>query len=216
MHHKLILADNQPVFQTGAARILAPEDDMRIVGQCDTLPKLVKAIDSFPAAVAVFGSSLVPDYDVLAAALRNARSVGVVVTENNQDPQRYLEHGIQGVVYRNIDSAQLITCVRRVARGTTYVQKRSSEDDIHSEIDDVGVRALGRMTPKELQILACIIRGYKNREIARKLGTSEQVIKNYLRSVFDKTGVSDRLELALFTLHHKPLAKAAAESLPIA
>jgi DNA-binding NarL/FixJ family response regulator len=59
--------------------------------------------------------------------------------------------------------------------------------------------------------VALIGQGCKNREIALRLNTTEQVIKNYLRSIYDKTGVSDRLELALFTIHHRTLAAAAAE-----
>ena len=54
-----------------------------------------------------------------------------------------------------------------------------------------------------------IAEGSKNKEIALQLGTKEQVVKNYLRSIYDKTGVSDRLELALFTIHHRALAEAA-------
>ncbi len=69
-----------------------------------------------------------------------------------------------------------------------------------------------RLTPKELQIVALIVQGCKNKDIAEQLGTKEQVIKNYLRSVYDKTGVSDRLELALFTIHHRILAEAAAKA----
>jgi DNA-binding CsgD family transcriptional regulator len=61
-----------------------------------------------------------------------------------------------------------------------------------------------------MRIVALIVQGCKNREIATRLKTTEQVIKNYLRSIYDKTGVSDRLELALFTLHHRVLAEAAA------
>jgi DNA-binding NarL/FixJ family response regulator len=75
----------------------------------------------------------------------------------------------------------------------------------------VGTRVLDRLTPKETRIVALIVQGCKNREIALRLKTTEQVIKNYLRSIFDKTGVSDRLELALFTLHHRVLAKMATE-----
>jgi DNA-binding CsgD family transcriptional regulator len=62
-----------------------------------------------------------------------------------------------------------------------------------------------------MRIVALIVQGCKNREIALRLKTTEQVIKNYLRSIYDKTGVSDRLELALFTLHHRVLAEAAAD-----
>jgi DNA-binding NarL/FixJ family response regulator len=63
---------------------------------------------------------------------------------------------------------------------------------------------------RNLRIVALIVQGYKNKEIATQLGTTEQVIKNYLRNVYDKIGVSDRLELALFTIHHRILNEAAA------
>jgi DNA-binding NarL/FixJ family response regulator len=76
----------------------------------------------------------------------------------------------------------------------------------------VAERVRDRLTPKELKILGLILQGYKNKDIAEELKNSEQVIKNYLRSIFDKTGVSDRLELALFTMHHKILANAASRA----
>jgi DNA-binding NarL/FixJ family response regulator len=78
------------------------------------------------------------------------------------------------------------------------------------ENDMVGTRVRDRLTPKELRIVALIVQGYKNKDIATELGTTEQVIKNYLRNIYDKIGVSDRLELALFTIHHRILAEAAA------
>ena len=77
--------------------------------------------------------------------------------------------------------------------------------------DSVGARVRDRLTPKEMQIVALIVQGCKNKDIALQLNTKEQVIKNYLRAIYDKTGVSDRLELALFTIHHKVLADAAAK-----
>jgi DNA-binding NarL/FixJ family response regulator len=73
-------------------------------------------------------------------------------------------------------------------------------------------RTQPKLTEKELSIVACITRGMRNKEIAFQIGTSEQVIKNYLRKIYDKLGVSDRLELALYCLHHEILrsqAKAA-------
>jgi DNA-binding NarL/FixJ family response regulator len=76
----------------------------------------------------------------------------------------------------------------------------------------VGERVLERLTPKELQIVSLVAEGLRNKEIAEKLCCKEQVVKNYMRTIFDKTGVSDRLELALFTVHHPALAKAAAET----
>jgi len=68
-----------------------------------------------------------------------------------------------------------------------------------------------RLTAKELRIVALIVQGYKNKEIASQLGTTEQVIKNYLRKIYDKLGVSDRLELALYCLHNKIIQSEADE-----
>jgi DNA-binding NarL/FixJ family response regulator len=66
-----------------------------------------------------------------------------------------------------------------------------------------------------MKVVALLVQGCKNKEIALRLGTTEPVIKNYLRSIYDKTGVSDRLELALFTMHNRILAAAAAEALSL-
>jgi len=68
-------------------------------------------------------------------------------------------------------------------------------------------RVQPKLSKKELAIISCITRGMRNKEIAYQIGTTEQVIKNYLRKVYDKLGVSDRLELALYCLHHELLKK---------
>ncbi|HET9697590.1 MAG TPA: LuxR C-terminal-related transcriptional regulator, partial [Terriglobales bacterium] len=104
----------------------------------------------------------------------------------------------------------LVECVRKVGRGEKFVQDAQGPVSTAETDDFVGARVRDRLTPKELRIIALIVQGYKNKEIASQLGTTEQVIKNYLRNVYDKIGVSDRLELALFTIHHRILAEAAA------
>jgi len=76
----------------------------------------------------------------------------------------------------------------------------------------ISERVRERLSPKELSIIGLLLKGYKNREIAEELHNSEQVIKNYLHSIFDKTGVSDRLELALFAMHHQLLSESAVQS----
>ena len=212
MIHKVILADNQSVFRTGAARLFAVEDDFRIIGQCDDLPRLMKAAASTPNASIVFAASLQPD---IAALVRSATDIGSTTTavlENDESPQEYLTAGVRGVVHRDILNTELLRCVRQVGRGEVFVQKRMAGGPTGFESDMVAERVRDRLTPKELKILGLILQGYKNREIAEELKNSEQVIKNYLRSIFDKTGVSDRLELALFTMHHKILAHAASRA----
>ncbi len=117
---------------------------------------------------------------------------------------------LDGLLSRNVAGVELVECVRRVARGQRYVQRANVTT--MQAADSVGTRVRDRLTPKEMQIVALIVQGCKNKEIATLLGTKEQVIKNYLRGIYDKTGVSDRLELALFTIHHRVLAEAAAKA----
>jgi DNA-binding NarL/FixJ family response regulator len=212
MIHKVILADNQSVFRTGAARIFAAEDDFRIIGQCDDLARLMKATAATPNAMIVFAGSLQPDLNALVRSAREIGSTAVAILENEESQQTYAASGVRGIVHRDILNTDLLRCVRQVGRGESYVQKRLSTGPAGFESDMVAERVRDRLTPKELKILGFILQGYKNREIAEELNNSEQVIKNYLRSIFDKTGVSDRLELALFTMHHKLLAHAASRA----
>jgi DNA-binding NarL/FixJ family response regulator len=148
--------------------------------------------------------------DVLKKTLEEAGSRGIVIAENNEGAASYVKMGFRGVVFRSISGQSLTDCVRRVAKGDTWIPPQLASAQ-PQEDDAVGRRVRDRLTPKEMRIVALIVQGCKNREIATRLKTTEQVIKNYLRSIYDKTGVSDRLELALFTIHHRVLAAAAAE-----
>ena len=186
---KLILADNQAIFRAGIAKVLAVEDEMRIVAQAQTAEQMFMALDKFRAAVLIIAGGFHSDFtSVLSAANKNKTRV-VVLADTGESAQRYMAAGAHGVVYRNVTSPALVDCVRKIARGESWVQDMAVPSEL-TEND--------------------IVQGYKNKEIATQLGTTEQVIKNYLRNVYDKIGVSDRLELALFTIHHRILNEAAA------
>ena len=208
--NRLILADNQAIFRAGAARVLALEDDMRIVAQSDDMTKLFSAIDSFRNAIVMVSTSLCPDYAALVAHAQPLGAHIILVTENSEHLTDNVVQLFNGVIRRNILGADLVDCVRRISRGQHYVQHANITT--MQTADSVGARVRDRLTPKEMQIVSLIVQGCKNKEIASQLGTKEQVIKNYLRGIYDKTGVSDRLELALFTIHHRVLAEAAAKA----
>jgi len=208
--NKIILADSQAIFRAGTAEVLAMDEDLRIIAQCTDLDRMLHAITTFPGAVVLFAASLRPDLPRLRALIESVGSRGVVIAENSETAATYLQQGFRGVVFRSVTGPALVECIRRVAAGELsmppqLMQTESLDDDL------VGTRVRDRLTPKEMRIVALIVQGCKNREIAVRLKTTEQVIKNYLRSIYDKTGVGDRLELALFTIHHRVLAQAAAE-----
>ena len=208
---KLVVADKQPVFRAGIAKVLAVEDEMRIVAQAQTPEQIPMALERFRPNVVVCSVNFYPDIHSLAQAIAKVKGRLVLIAESGENTNAYLSAGAHGVVYRNVTGPALLDCVRTVARGETYIQDTAVPAEV-SENDMVGARVVDRLTNKELRIVALIVQGYKNKEIATELGTTEQVIKNYLRNVYDKIGVSDRLELALFTIHHRILAEAAAAS----
>ena len=208
--NKVILADSQAIFRAGTAKVLAMDEDLRIIAQCTDLDRMMHAITTFPGSIVVFAASLRPDMARLRTVLEASNSRGIVIAENTETASSFLQQGFRGVVFRNVTGQALVECVRRVAAGDTWAPPQLQLPDSPEE-DMVGTRVRDRLTPKEMRIVALIVQGCKNREIALRLKTTEQVIKNYLRSIYDKTGVSDRLELALFTIHHRVLAQAAAE-----
>ena len=206
---KIILADNQSIFRAGLAKTLVLQDGIRIVAQCMDSERLLQAVRTFRSSIVLFASSLQMKLPVLIQSARGAGSRLIVIAENTESLHSYAVPGLDGVVFRDISGATLLECIQSVASGQTYLQEKLGRD-LAEETDMVGARVRDRLTPKEIKIVALIVQGFKNKEIASHLGTTEQVIKNYLRNVYDKTGVSDRLELALFTIHHRTLADAAA------
>jgi DNA-binding NarL/FixJ family response regulator len=207
--NKIILADSQAIFRAGTAKVLAMDEDFRIIAQCSDTERMMHAVTTFPSAILIFASALKPELSRLRVLLDTMGSRGIVIAENSETPAPYLQQGFRGVLLRSATGSALVECVRKVAAGETWQPLHAMTADSAQE-DMVGTRVRDRLTPKEMRIVALIVQGCKNREIATRLKTTEQVIKNYLRSIYDKTGVSDRLELALFTLHHRVLAEAAA------
>jgi len=205
--NKLILADNQAIYRVGTAKILSMEDDFRIIAQCDTADRLYTALGTFRGVILVFASSLKLDREALIPRALAAGSRSIVVAEEGEAVQPWFTAGVDGASHRNVTAPALIECVRRVGQGHSDV-RASGMAGRRIDEDSVGSRARDRLTPRELKVVALIVEGCKNREIAMRLSNSEQVIKNYLRSIYEKVGVSDRLELALFTIHHHMLNEA--------
>jgi len=206
---KMVLADKQAIFRAGIAKVLGVEDEIRIVAQVQSGDQVAMTLEKFRPSILAFSSALYPDVHQLAGLAAKTKTRLIVIAETGDNAPAYISAGAHAVVYRNVTGPNLIECVQKVSRGETWVQDTSIPAEIN-ENDMVGARVRDRLTPKELKIVSYIVQGYKNKDIAAQLGTTEQVIKNYLRNVYDKIGVSDRLELALFTIHHRILAEAAA------
>jgi len=205
----VIIADHQAIFRAGVAKVLAVEEDLRIVGQPLTPEAILNALDKLRPRVVILSTGflgLLPEVQTVA----QRRQIAVLlICDNNENASDFMRMGVQGVIYRSASGNMVVEAVRRLAHGQVFLQgPNSSEIEINEDL--VGARVRDRLSDRELRIIAAIVQGYKNREIAAQLYTTEQVVKNALRNIFDKIGVSDRLELALFVVHHRILAQATA------
>lgn len=206
---KMVLADKQAIFRAGIAKVLGVEDEIRIVAQVQAADQIPMSLEKFRPNVLAFAANLAPNLKELIANAAHTKTRLIILAETGENGHAYVNAGVHGVLYRNVTGPALLECVRKVAGGENWIQPQTLAPE-EAENDMVGARVRDRLTPKELRIVALIVQGYKNKDIAAELGTTEQVIKNYLRNIYDKIGVSDRLELALFTIHHRILAEAAA------
>lgn len=205
----VIIADHQAIFCAGMAKVLAVEEDIRMVAQPQSPEQLLNALERLRPQVLVLASSFVAIVPEVQEIARKRMTAVLMLCNNTETASDFMRMGVQGVIYRSAGGRMVVDAVRRLARGQSFLQgPNSSEVEIDEDL--VGARVRNRLSSRELRIIAAIVQGYKNREIAAQLCTSEQVIKNALRAIFDKIGVSDRLELALFVVHHRILAQATA------
>jgi DNA-binding NarL/FixJ family response regulator len=209
---RIILADSQAIYRVGIRKIFALEDDIRVVAQADSMENLRSAIERFPTDVvlvegALLGSGAAAVPEVLRLAPDVKLIVQAVSTSDESNTVELYRRGVRGIISRAISPDLLVRCVRRIAAGETWIDNQSVNWVIEAYRAQaaalVSPRTQPRLSPKEMAIITCITQGKRNKEIAFQLGTTEQVIKNYLRKIYDKLGVSDRLELALYCLHNK-------------
>jgi DNA-binding NarL/FixJ family response regulator len=205
----VIIADNQAIFRAGIAKVLAVEEDIRIVGQPQSPEQLMNALERLRSHVLILSTSFLSILEKILESAAERQTAVLMLAENGEVASDFMRMGVQGVIFRSVNGNVAIEAVRRLSRGESFLQSPNPSDADVSD-DLVGARVRERLSDRELRIIAAVVQGYKNREIAMQLYSTEQMIKNALRNIFDKIGVSDRLELALFVVHHRMLAQATA------
>ena len=208
---RIILADSQAIYRVGMRKVFALEDDIRVVAQVDTMENLHAAVQRFPSDIVMLEASLLAGTsDAIPELVRLAPDSKIIVQALTVDESNTVElyrRGVRGIVPRSISPDLLVKCVRKIAQGETWIDNQSVNWVIEAyrsnAASPTNPRSQPRLSPKEHAIIYCITQGKRNKEIASQIGTTEQVIKNYLRKIYDKLGVSDRLELALYCLHHQ-------------
>jgi len=209
----VILADGQAIYRVGIRKIFAVEDDIRVVAQAETLPQALAAAGKIQSDVVLLELAICPNpSEAISEILKRQPNAAMIVLTPDMSQEttvEYLRRGVRGIVGRTITPDLLVKCVRRVAGGETWLDNRGVNwllDAYRSQAQQlISPTTKARLSEKELMIIAGVTKGLRNKEIAGEVGTTEQVVKNYLRKIYDKLGVSDRLELALYCIHHELL-----------
>ena len=219
---RVIVADSQAIFRAGLRKIFALEDDVRVVGQAETLPQTLTAAKKFTADVLLFEAAIAANpIEAVADLLRQNPGIKLVVVTTEPDQDLTLElfrRGVHAIVSREVEPELLVDCLRKVSKGEPWLDGRATQwvlDAYRTQGSRAGApRPKVQLTPKETLIVSCVTQGMKNKEIALRVGTTEQVVKNYLRKVYDKLGVADRLELALYCLNSRILDNSTIKDIP--
>ena len=221
---RILVADGQAIYRMGLRKLLATDSGMVVVSQADTLAGLRAELGHVEADVLLLDAGLLTDVTAELGELQKAApTIYIIALVAQMDEEVAVElyrRGARGVVPRGIAPELLVKCVCKVAAGETWIDNRSVTRVIEAYrthgTAGKGSAPLPKLTPKELTIAGCIARGMRNREIAESIGTTEQVVKNYLRKIFGKLGVTDRLELALYCLQNHLVPSEGAESVSTA
>src|SRR5579871_253760 len=219
---RVIVADTQAIFRAGLRKIFALEDDIRVVGQAETLAQTLAAAKKFSADILLFEAALTPNpLEAVSDLLRQTPQMKLVVVTHEPSEELTLElfrRGAHGIVSREVEPETLVECLRKVSQGEPWLDRQAVNWVLSAYRNQssrpAGSRPKVQLTPKESLIVSCVTQGMKNKEIALRVGTTEQVVKNYLRKVYDKLGVADRLELALYCLNHHVVDHTKVPALP--
>src|SRR5215813_268110 len=201
---RIAIADDHQIFRDGLRRLLESEPGFEVVAEAsDGIDAIRLAQDAQPDLVLL--DVAMPRMGGLEAvtSLANAGPRVVLLTAAipPADLLKAIQYGARGVVMKESATRQLIDGIHRVMDGK-YIIGTDVADDLAQAVRQVGAERPRpyKLTAREMEIVSAIAEGQSNRQIAERLRISLQTVKHHLTSIFDKTGASNRLELALLAI----------------
>lgn len=215
---RIVIADDHPIVRDGLKKLLLLEDDFEIVGEAGDGREVLEKVQALDPDVLLLDLRM-PNLDGLSAlqALQqtNKRTRVIVLTasEDKNEFVQAMKLGCSGIVLKQTAPDLIVKSIRKVNSGEIWLDSHTTaavmrqfstgqEGSSGGQSSGGGKsRERSPLSAREREIVALVAQGYKNKEMAEKMFISEQTVKNHLHNIFDKLGVSDRLELALYAIH---------------
>ncbi len=208
---RILVADDHAIFRDGLRRLLEADDNVTIVGEASNGNECIRMLGKLKPDILLLDLRM-PDKDGLAVLEEvnfdslPTRVIVLTAAEDDRDVVRAMRLGARGVVLKQSATDLLVKSIYRVQAGEIWLDNRMTAEVMKAfaKSSDSGPRReKPLLSDREKEIVQLVAQGYRNKEISEKLFISEQTVKNHLYNIFDKLGVSDRLELALYAIHHR-------------
>jgi DNA-binding NarL/FixJ family response regulator len=208
----ILIADDHRMFRDGLRKLLETEPGFHVVGEAGDGEEAVKLVQQLRPNILLLDLNMPRSTGLdalreLARLPTPVRTVILAAAIEKFEIVQAIQLGARAVVLKHSASDALFECVRNVMAGRYWVGNENVSDLVqvlHSllpSVDGAERKTFG-LTPRERQVIDRVVTGYTNKDIAKEFSISEQTVKHHLTNIFDKLGVSNRLELVLFSIAH--------------
>lgn len=211
---RIVVADDHPVVRFGVKNMLEREVGIEVVGEAEDGDDAITQTLELEPDILLLDLLMprLPGLEAMRAIMNKSPRVKIILLTSTISTQQIIEAlqiGARGIVLKDSVAGDLSKALRAVMSGDYWIGGErvvnlvAALNDLMKKAAEAPEKKTYGLTPRELEVVTCIVEGCSNKDVAKQFSISEETVKRHLSNIFDKTGVSTRLELALFAIAHK-------------